>query len=1736
MQPESRQFIDWEQALEAALRASGLCSFARMELAVPLTVCPAEAMPSALTRGLPVVSGAAELSAQPCAVAACKDGGALEARLMRLDALSRAQGTGQGRQTLTLGRGRLRGPDGALTGPLLLYPARLERRAGGWVLLEAQERERCNLAALCLLPPECPAPSEGWSGYWNTLSEQLAAALDGSGWQWEDGLWLGLLPLWEMETAQALDRPSPPGTLGALLAAGEPWPSETEPEQENGEALLTPLPLDGVQTAALKRLNQGGHTLLSGGIGTGKRQMAAALAVNAMSRGARTLILSQREADREEVYDRLRELSLEPFCLRIPSQGDRRAAVLRQYNIAAQLHPEGDGEGFFTLSQQLERQAQRLDRSVAALHTPGKHGLSPFQLICRYLCEEETEGYLPLPEPMISHLDRDGLQNRLESAEALARAADALGEPSGHPLGLVWGSEYDPEQAARIPAAAGDLLEHIDALEEAGRQWCRLTGLELPERQEDWGRLCEGAGLLMEWRDYPASWASSTRIPLLTDAVVELEKRFERAGRLRAAIEARWEPAVFRLDAVALERQWHFLQEGWTLPSDPERERQLRLLLVQAESLLSGLEMAGRRWAKAVEIPLPTTRDSWERSYEVALELARWKEIPGEWGSCSSLQALLWDVGELIDHGKRAKECKEVLLRDWTEEFLHQDGAQLMERWQREGGSWGIGWLKRQTTVRAEVEPYCRCRLTADVLENGLRWLADYQEELRQCDEIYHRWERELSSVYHREDTVWLWLDSARQVASESHDWLAELTGSEDFLRRYGSSEEAVSAAAQLKESWEGARDVLGRLDVMIGRTGQPDSRDWLAERRGDCRRLQNLLKIRKRLQECSRAGEVSLGEIGQQLSLFAQYQQERRAIGELYGRWREELEGLFREEETDWEALHTMSIRAGNADEALAELTGDLGLRARLAGDAKAQDCARALSESYQAVREQSGQFARLVSAHLTGADGAWLPQLRESCRTIVSHVDELEAWMNWRGQCRRAESLGLKPFVSWFATPGEHRGAAALFRKSLYRALLQLELDWVPELRQFSARQLRETLRQYAGLQERFDRATCAELRARAIARLPDFPREEALQEERGLLHWVNQTPDCDIPLDELIGGLPQVTARTFACVLASPADAVRLYTAMPPEEGEADAAPPEPPFDYIVLLGAESLPAPVGCLTLGLGRTALLCAGEGALPDRALPAGESVWDACRALGLPCLTLRQCYLARPEGLLELQRTLYGEPSLPTSAPRTACIACKTVVGRLEDGVNSAEAAVAAEYAAERVRAGARSLAVAALTAPQAGQIAALLRRLGEEDKDLAPRLSEIPVLPVQNLAGGGWEEVVLSVTLAADPSGSLVPARAVLDSWESAAPLARAVTAARRRLTVFTSLDREEGAHWDGPAGVLFRFLREAAQERAEETETALSPRNEVERGLCRALEAAGYHAVPGPEPVSVQARRPEDSEPWTLGILLDGEAYAAVADTRTRELTQTILLQRQGWNLCRVWTMDWLQNREKVTEQLVRLLELLAQRAAEPEPEPGQKTPPEAEEPPLYTPAHLKLIPIRPGEVASPAFRDRIYRVAEQVLEQEAPVSQEQLTDRLLIAFTLDHRDAELRRHCAALWRKLGLRMTREEEQNFFWRTDQDPERYRLWRRSGTGEHRRRPEDVSCQEAANAVCDVLRREITLTARELIARTVVCLGYAPGQEAAVSCAARGLECALYMGRALETPIGSIALNPQVP
>lgn len=1688
---------------------------------VPILCPDAETLLSVLSAGRAVPVRCPDDSAGEDESVAVADvpGDALNDMLERLALAAERSAKLRGSPVLCLAEDRLM-LNGTYSGPLLLCPVVLEGVPGDWSLRRGSENPILNRPLLDRMARDCSAPEGSWRLSRVFLREQLEGLLEGrEAWRQEEGLWLGCFPVEELERYAAPPQTWPEGSLAAALTGGGALPPQSAPDPDRSapaeENILTPLPLDGVQMTALARLGHDGHLLVSGGRGSGRTQLLAGLLSNAMGGRQHILAVARTERDRTDLLHRMEGLGLGQLCLCIPQTGDRKKALLRQYNLALQLRPRAEGEDFFSLSQQILQVSHRLDRYVDTLHTPSRCGLPPYQLICHCLEERETEGLLSLSSPMLSHLDADGLRSRLDCSNDLAQAARSLETaPRSHPLSIVWGCEYRPELREEIPARTEELFAALDALEAAGADWCGRTGMSDPSSREDWNHLSETAGLLLEWQDYPAGWCSSTKIPMLVDAVQELRERTERLTSLQSQVLVNWDEGVFDMDAVSLERQWSFLQADWTLPREPDRESALRRLLNQAEGLLNGLEQVGRQWSRVLQVPAPTTRDSWERYNEIAAELARWKDIPSEWGACPNLQGLLWDVGELIRHGRQAKESKEVLLRDWDESFLTLDGRSLQARWEREGGNWGVALLRSRSNLRTQLEGCCKGKLTTDGIENAIHWLIDFQDELAKCDTIYHRWEKELKSVYKGEETVWVWLETARQVADESHGWLTELTGSDDFLRKYGSSEEAVAAAEALQSQWEQAREVLGRLDVMIGRTGQPDSRDWLTERRNDCRRLRNLLTIRKQLEAQAR-GPVALGDFAQALRLLAACQRESEAIDALMDRWSGELGDLYDGSDTDWDTLCVQSVQAVRSDELLGEMTGDLTLRAELAGDPAALDCARSLTDAFRDASDRADRLEALTTAHLAGDGPDWAGQLRSGCRTLLDHLDELEGWMNWQFQCRRGESLGLQSFVNYFdhAIPPEE-DVAALFRKSLYRALLQQELDWEPELKQFSARQFRELLRSYAQLDGELTRQTREALFDLSTAHIPDIFREEELQEELGLLRWANSTGARDISLDGLLRGLPRLTRRLFPCVLASPADALRCFS---------PAADGAPVFDYVAIDGADAIASDPGARLVGLGRTALLLGGD-------IPSEGSLWTDCQAAGVPVLRLEACYLLRQESLQWPDAHFFRRRGLPSPRPMDFRLRYKTVVGQMEGNANPAEAAAVADQAVRLLQAGQTDLLIVTLTAEQARDIRRLLAQAAAENPDIAEGLNALPVAPTDECSSQGREIVLFSLTLAVDKYGSLSPAQTALGGRSAADHFSDALAPCQGELWLFSSLDRGDWPRLEDDS--LPELLDYAAGETPRPEVQHLPCRNRIQEELCAALTERGWLAQPGPTTDAIRVLHPDRPGDWLLAILLDGPDYGAIPRTRERELGRAELLEYMGWNLCRVWTMDWWQDRDRVLEQLLRLLDVLLQRENEPQPDPQPREETSKRPgPSLYTPASLTIMGIRDSEVSDPDFRDRVYRVVEEVLEQEAPVSFSQLTDRVLTAFGLDAGDGELRDTCAVLWRRLGLRITREAEERYVWRLDQDPDRYRGLRRAQPGGHWREPGDVSCQESANAACAVLRQQIALVPDELAAGTARLLGYDPEDGAALDCGRRGVDCAQFMGRVQETPVGTLVL-----
>ena len=73
-----------------------------------------------------------------------------------------------------------------------------------------------------------------------------------------------------------------------------------------------------------------------------------------------------------------------------------------------------------------------------------------------------------------------------------------------------------------------------------------------------------------------------------------------------------------------------------------------------------------------------------------------------------------------------------------------------------------------------------------------------------------------------------------------------------------------------------------------------------------------------------------------------------------------------------------------------------------------------------------------------------------------------------------------------------------------------------------------------------------------------------------------------------------------------------------------------------------------------------------------------------------------------------------------------------------------------------------------------------------------------------------------------------------------------------------------------------------------------------------------------------VDIGVISPEDPGKYCLGILLDGKSYAEAGTTTSREISQISVLKGFGWNVIRVWSLEWWENPDSVISQCIEKIE--------------------------------------------------------------------------------------------------------------------------------------------------------------------------------------------------------------------
>ena len=333
------------------------------------------------------------------------------------------------------------------------------------------------------------------------------------------------------------------------------------------------------------------------------------------------------------------------------------------------------------------------------------------------------------------------------------------------------------------------------------------------------------------------------------------------------------------------------------------------------------------------------------------------------------------------------------------------------------------------------------------------------------------------------------------------------------------------------------------------------------------------------------------------------------------------------------------------------------------------------------------------------------------------------------------------------------------------------------------------------------------------------------------------------------------------------------------------------------------------------------------------------ESLVDASLHAGIPRLTLRGQYGCHHESLMAFARAhCYGNYLAIVSSPFKEHPELGVKFHHVPDsftdnGQNAREACVVADKVLEHVEtAPEKSLGVIAFDPAHRAAISNEIDRRRKARPELAKLFQEkkepFYVMDARTVCGQDREVILLSIGYAKDKAGNLPGPLEPLDQDEGVRLVNAAITRARQKLIVVSSVrpgDIDPAVNTAEGVVLLRQFLEFAETGRLGREENAAQP-GLLELDIIRELQAHGFsaHAHPGDGTLGpdLAVLDPADSSRYLLGIMLDGPPYFAVSTARERDRLRHEELQRLGWKLHSMWAPAWAFHRQEEIDRFLSL----------------------------------------------------------------------------------------------------------------------------------------------------------------------------------------------------------------------
>lgn len=581
----------------------------------------------------------------------------------------------------------------------------------------------------------------------------------------------------------------------------------------------------------------------------------------------------------------------------------------------------------------------------------------------------------------------------------------------------------------------------------------------------------------------------------------------------------------------------------------------------------------------------------------------------------------------------------------------------------------------------------------------------------------------------------------------------------------------------------------------------------------------------------------------------------------------------------------------------------------------------------------------------------------IRGVVENVLAHLSSLRLVLSYREKCAEAKMKGLGKFAAAMESGlfAAH-DAETVYADSYAAKMLSEILSKEKVLSSFSGLGQDESIRAFRENDALYQETVKAQIFAKLSARLPSGRNRDCPEmSELGILKRECEKKLRHKPVRQLLSEIEGVSRRLKPCFLMSPLS-VSQYLAVDSE-----------PFDLVVFDEASQIPVWDAVGVIARGRQSIVVGdpkqmpptnffrkGEGYISETESPDVvedmESILDESLALGMHSSHLHWHYRSRHESLISFSNEHYYGGGLNTFPAASVDSGLGVSINFVDDGVydasgtrtnvREAEALVDWLFAVAIPDDGRRSFGIVTFSMAQKNLIEDLIekRRAEAPGADVFfddSREDAFFVKNLENVQGDERDVIVFSVCYAPDANGHFSMNFGPLNRQGGERRLNVAVTRAREQVVVFSSI---HGSQIDlrrtNAVGVkhLREFLEYAESDEKTSDSGKSGPDASIMGEVFEFLSAKGHKCKMGVGAsnrkidIAVYRLSDDGKENCILGIMGDGSGCGSDFTVRDRDSLRVQVLQSLGWNVFRLWSVDWRLDRDRTEKRLLSTLEKL------------------------------------------------------------------------------------------------------------------------------------------------------------------------------------------------------------------